>query len=114
MPRQQHLIDILTQHCSPELLDVENESHQHHVPHGSETHFRVLLVSGMFQSLSRLARHRQINHLLTHEFANGLHALSLFLYTPEEWANKKQTPPPSPACKGGHHHESTMKEESPE
>jgi BolA protein len=114
MSRHQRIIDILTQHVSLELFEVENESHQHHVSPGAESHFRIVLVSNAFKSLNRLARHRQINHLLEQEFSSGLHALTLFLYTPEEWENKKQKPAPSPTCKGGMHHELTLSKEKPE
>ena len=42
----------------PEHLQVLNESHMHNVPKGSETHFKVLVVSEKFQGKPLLQRHR--------------------------------------------------------
>lgn len=83
------------------LLEVLNESHSHNVPKGSESHFKVLAVSDDFQSLNRVNRHRKLNQLLAEELAGPVHALSLQLYTPEEWEKKAGQPPKSPPCFGG-------------
>ena len=44
--------DIITQKLqalSPEHLEVINESHMHNVPEGSESHFKVVIVSDAFK-----------------------------------------------------------------
>ena len=82
------------------FLDVVNESHGHSVPKNSETHFKITLVSDAFTGVSAVKRHQQIYGLLSDELANGVHALALHLYTPEEWATK-QGAPESPKCMGG-------------
>jgi BolA protein len=46
------------------------------------------VVSGAFAGKSQIARHRLVNSLLKDEFDAGLHALSLRLKTPEEWARE--------------------------
>jgi len=51
---------------------------------GGETHYRVRIVSDAFAGLSRLARQRLVNELLSQEFQTGLHALSLDLKTEAE------------------------------
>lgn len=51
---------------------------------GGETHYRLRLVSGAFEGLSRVARQRLVYHTLREEFETGLHALSLDLKTPSE------------------------------
>jgi len=86
---------------------IENESDRHSVPSGSETHFKIVAVSSAFESLSLIQRHRLINHILASEFSNGLHALSLNLYTPSEWLKKSKVPPISPPC---HHAKKGRKE----
>lgn len=101
MTRHALIEDKITQHLSPSYLTVENESRFHHVPEGSETHFKVIAVSSVFTDLSRVARHRMINGLLAHEFETGLHALSLHLYTPDEWFVQESKVLKSPACKDG-------------
>jgi BolA-like protein 1 len=85
---------------SPAHLEVDNESHMHSVPKGSETHFKVLVVSEAFSGMSPVDRHRKVNAVLSAEFSSGLHALSLRTLTPEQWA-KERTPFESPKCLGG-------------
>ena len=75
----------------------------HNVPKGSETHFKVLVVSDSFDGQNRLARHRAVNKLLTDEMENGpVHALSILAHTHAEWEQKgKPEIDPSPKCRGG-------------
>ena len=79
-------------------LEVANERHGHHVPAGSETHFKVVLVSTDFAQQSRVARHRRVNALLADEFAAGMHALAIHTYTPAEWQARHGEAPMSPPC----------------
>lgn len=101
MSRQQRITHLLEQHFSNSYLSVENESNQHHVPQDSETHFRVEMVSIDFEGLSRVLRHQRVNLLLKAEFNSGMHALSLHLYTTQEWQSRQKAPILSPNCKDG-------------
>jgi len=102
MSRKQRIHDLLFTQFKPEVLLVENESNRHHVPEGSETHFKIVVVSENFKHLNRIARHRQVNTLIAPEFTVGLHALSLHLYTPAEWQHQAGLgAPSSPACRNG-------------
>lgn len=83
---------------APSLLNVENESHMHSVPEHSETHFKVTMVSADFDGLRPVQRHQKIYALLQEELSNGVHALALHLYTPDEWQGQS---PDSPKCMGG-------------
>nr|SVE70197.1 EOG090X0K4K [Eubosmina coregoni] len=87
----------LTSHFVPEHLEILNESFMHNVPKGSETHFKVLVVSNKFDSLSLLQRHRLVNETLQDELKNGVHALSIVfnLLTDQGWAEKQllESPP---------------------
>lgn len=69
-------------------LDVVDESdlHRGHAGwrEGGGTHFRVGVVSGQFEGLSRIERHRLVHQALADELAESVHALSLDLRTPEE------------------------------
>lgn len=82
-------------------LEVINESHMHSVPVNSETHFKLILVSTEFLGKPRIQRHRFINDLLKEELAGPVHALSLKLYTPEEWSAHNPETLKSPDCRGG-------------
>jgi BolA protein len=82
-------------------LEVVNESGGHNVPRGSETHFKVVLVSADFDGLRLLARHRAVNEALADELAGGVHALAIHTYTPAEWRDRFGAAPLSPPCLGG-------------
>ena len=99
MTRQQRIQICLLETLTPLLLDVQNESKFHQVPDGSETHFKITIVSEKFKDKSRIMRHRQLNDLLEAELKSGLHALSLYLYSPEEWEKIQGQIPHSPACR---------------
>lgn len=100
--RQSRIETILLNELVPTYLMVENESNRHQVPKGAETHFKVIAVTLKFENLTRVARHRRINQLLINEFDSGMHALSLHLYTPDEWANSETGAPKSPPCSKKH------------
>ncbi|EKT54344.1 transcriptional regulator BolA [Providencia burhodogranariea] len=85
----------------PTHLEVINESYQHNVPPGSESHFKVILVSEKFENKRMVARHREIYAILADELAGSIHALALHTYTPLEWSELTDTALNSPACRGG-------------
>jgi BolA protein len=91
--------DRLSQHFQPDFLVVENESHMHNVPPGTEIHFRVVMVSSQFEGRRSVARHQLIYQALQAEMTQGIHALALHTYTPEEWAAQGLAPE-SPPCHG--------------
>ncbi len=91
----------LRETLSPTVLEVINESSMHSVPRGSETHFKVVVVSERFVDKRSLERHRMVNHILMEELRHGIHALSIQAFTPEEWAMRGHTVTPSPPCLGG-------------
>ena len=111
---------------SPTHLEVLNESAAHNVPRGSETHFKVIVVSEGFAGVGPLDRHRLVNGALADELAGcrcsikpscqashprasrslapssrrGVHALSIVAKTPAQWAKASHISP-SPPCLGG-------------
>jgi BolA protein len=82
-------------------LEVLNESYMHNVPDGSETHFKVIIISDDFNGMRILQRHKLVNSILMEEFKNGVHALSIQALTQEEWHSKGEKIMPSPKCLGG-------------
>jgi BolA protein len=86
---------------APLHLEVNNESHMHDVPEGSESHFRVLLVAQQFEGKPLIQRHRAVNAILDQELKGQIHALALHTMTPEEWFAKGGEAPESPPCLGG-------------
>lgn len=85
----------------PEHLEVLDESHMH--SRGQETHYKVVLVSALFEGLSAVRRHQRIYACLA-ELMPSVHALALHTYTPAEWAAQGQAPD-SPTCRGGSKHD---------
>nr|SVE74921.1 EOG090X0K4K [Daphnia carinata] len=93
--------DKLVRQFSPVHLDIINESYMHNVPKGSETHFKVVVVSDKFENTPLLQRHRLVNEVLQNELKNGVHALSIVAKTPSQWEDSSKVTEKSPACKGG-------------
>ena len=82
-----HLREKLT----PEHLEVVNESHMHSVAKGSETHFKVVIVSRQFEGVSAVKRHQLVYGALGDLMGKkpsqgGVHALAITSRTPAEWA----------------------------
>lgn len=94
-------IESKLQILQPEILEVINESNNHNVPPGSESHFKVIVVSSAFQGKMLIARHRIVNEILVDELANFIHALVLHTMTMEEWLKKGGMSHGSPPCLGG-------------
>ncbi|GAD30527.1 transcriptional regulator BolA [Photobacterium leiognathi] len=97
---QQRIEHKLNEAFSPKHLEVLNESYMHNVPPGSESHFKVVVVSEQFNDQRLIERHRSINSVLADELANHIHALAIHTYTEAEWA-ESMTAPTSPSCRGG-------------
>jgi len=76
-------------------------------PAGSETHFKVVVISDKFlKTRTPIARHRLINETLREEVATDgpVHALSIVAMTPDKWQakmEKGESVSPSPNCRGG-------------
>lgn len=90
----------LVEEFSPHYLDVINESEQHNVPKGAESHFKIVLVSDKFEGMRQLQRHRLVFDVIKVE-TSLIHAISLFTYTKGEWEAKGQAVSDSPRCRGG-------------
>ena len=84
----------------PDFLDIENESHKHNVPPGSESHFRVTVVSEEFEGMSLIKRHQKINEVLREEMEGPVHALSIRAKTPQQWEDNAGLIKPTPQCGG--------------
>ncbi len=85
----------------PVHLEVLDESGNHSVPAGSESHFRLRVVSRAFDGQRLVERHRAVNRVLQAELARSIHALALETLTPEEWIARGGAVQESPPCLGG-------------
>ena len=91
----------ISEALSPTHLQVINESHMHNVPPGSESHFKLVVVTDTFSGVPRVRRHQTVNGILKDELAGPVHALSMETLTMEEWERKGGVVRPSPDCLGG-------------
>ena len=97
-PIRNAIHDALVETFAPSALEVINESDNHSVPRGSETHFKVVVVSEAFAGQTPVARHRAVNKAVA---GIKVHALSIQACTPAEWSERGGVIPPSPPCLGG-------------
>ena len=95
----QQALEQALQALNPAHLELINESHMHSA--GTESHFKVIVVSEEFAGKRLLQRHRQINEVLKDELANHIHALAIHTYTPDEFSEQGGEAPDSPNCMGG-------------
>ncbi len=101
MTVQQNIEEKIQGSLAPEHLEVINESPMHNVPPGSESHFKLVIVSPAFEGMSRVERHQKVNGILAQELENGLHALSMETLTGPEWEQRGGKTMASPLCLGG-------------
>ena len=81
MSMQESIEQALQSGLAPMHLEVINESYMHNVPEGSESHFKLVVVSDAFEGMMLIKRHRKINELLSQQLAGGVHALSMHTLT---------------------------------
>jgi BolA protein len=81
--RKKRIEKIISDNLNPIYLDIvdDSKSHQGHqqAPELGESHYNVTIISKSFSGISRLEKERIVYKLLSEEFKNGLHALSLKL-----------------------------------
>ena len=78
--------NILLAHFEPAMLDVIDESNQHHGHSGAhpsgESHFRVRIGSKKLDGLARVQQHRAINQALAELLKSRVHALTIEVVRP--------------------------------
>ena len=101
MPVREIMEAKLVEALDPLHLTVDDESSNHNVPAGSESHFKVVIVAECFDARRLIERHRMVNAVLQEELAGPVHALALHTYTPGDWKERFGEAPMSPPCLGG-------------
>ena len=91
MSVQENVEAKLRTSLEPQHLEVVNESHMHSVAPGSETHFKVVVVSERFEGMNPVKRHQLVYGALGDLMGKkpsqgGIHALAITSRTPAEWA----------------------------
>lgn len=91
----------LAEALQPAHLQVINESNNHNVPPGSESHFKLVIVADDFVGVRDVQRHQRVYKILATELAGDVHALAIHVYTLSEWRDRHGDAPMSPPCLGG-------------
>ena len=81
-------------------VEVINESPNHNVPDGAESHFKVIVVSNDFENMKAVQRHQLIYKALNEEM-KLIHAIAIHPFTKIEWDKNNQSSSDSPDCLGG-------------
>ncbi len=101
MGMRESIFRKLDESLQNDFIAVTDESHLHNTPPGTESHFKVIIVSEAFQGKMPVKRHQLVYALLASELREQIHALALHTYTAEEWQARAQHAPPTPDCRGG-------------
>ena len=101
MSLQRTIESKINQSFAPSHLEVINESNMHNVPPGTESHFKLVVVSDKFADKSLVQRHQAVNRILAEELKGSIHALSMATHTDTEWAERGGWTMGSPLCRGG-------------
>ena len=86
-PRIEQMRSRLEAAFTPDVLEIVDESHRHAGHAGARDgrgHFAVKIVSGRFEGVKTLARHRMIYAALGSLMQTDIHALSLEALSPTE------------------------------
>lgn len=55
---------------------------------GTKDHYKARVIAEQFDGKHRVARHRMIYDALSEEMKGPIHALTLEVFTPDEWEQK--------------------------
>tara|TARA_B100001142_G_scaffold25353_1_gene23065 strand:- start:1150 stop:1458 length:309 start_codon:yes stop_codon:yes gene_type:complete len=83
-PIESQIINTLSSSMNLSSLKIINESSMHNVPKGSESHFKIVVVTNDFNNLSIIKRHKLIYKTLDN-LMNKIHALSIHAFNEEEF-----------------------------
>ena len=81
---ESQIIDVINDKLSPSVLNIINESFMHNVPPGSESHFKLIVVSDVFKDLTKVKRHQLIYSTLN-KIMDEIHALSIYAFDENEY-----------------------------
>jgi BolA protein len=79
---------------APEVLTVIDDSAMHAGHEGAKSggsHFRLHVVSRMFEGLTKVARHRLVYDALHDLMKRDIHALAMTLLSPDEQATARRS-----------------------
>ena len=88
MNTKDRITAILRQSLAAMVVEVADESASHVGHAGAASgggHYRVTVVSPLFEGKSPVERHRMVYDALAEEMRQAIHALALTTLTPSQW-----------------------------
>ena len=85
--RRKEITRLLAKAFDPETLGVEDESYMHEGHAGAKDgrgHFRVLIITEIFEDKTMIERHRMIYRVLDDMMRLDIHALAIDAWSPDE------------------------------
>ena len=85
--RKKEITRLLAEAFDPETLGVEDESYLHEGHAGARDgrgHFRVLIITSLFEGKTMIERHRMIYRVLDDMMILDIHALAIDAWSPDE------------------------------
>ena len=83
-PIESQIINTLSTSMNLSSRKIINESFMHNVPKGSESHFKIVIVSQDFLNLTMIQRHKLVYKKLDNLMAK-IHALSIHAFDEDEF-----------------------------
>ncbi|MDA9032858.1 BolA family transcriptional regulator [Gammaproteobacteria bacterium] len=83
-PIETQIVNILKTSMNLSSLKIINESFLHNVPEGSESHFKIVIVSSDFINLTMIQRHKLVHKKLDN-LMTKIHALSIHAFDESEF-----------------------------
>ena len=83
-PIETQIVNILKTSMNLSSLKIINESFLHNVPEGSESHFKIVIVSPDFINLTMIQRHKLVYKKLDN-LMTKIHALSIHAFDENEF-----------------------------
>ncbi len=93
---EERMKEKLEADLNPHMLELIDESSMHGSGSSKSSHFRVLIVSDVFEGLSGVKRHQRVYSTLGKDIMDEIHAFSQQTYTLKEWEEigiKTSSPP---------------------
>jgi len=83
-PIESQIVNTLKTSMDLFSLKIINESFMHNVPEGSESHFKIVIVSEDFLNLTMIQRHKLVYKKLDN-LMTKIHALSIHAFDKDEF-----------------------------
>ena len=91
METRDQIAEVLKSALAAAQVEVADDSglHAGHKQAGGGGHYRVVVVSDLFQGRALIERHRMVNEAVFGALQEKVHALAIKAMTPQEWQQKK-------------------------